>query len=179
MQRRLISSMTLPATLLLICLSACKPAPAPVKTTAEVPGFSYPARPAAAPLPFKMFHQDEDTYTLVTDVKATDPQIAAILWELRDAAHAQAFDRLHLSQNFVDTRKPSIWFHVYRGAKCANEKFVQGKYPCGASYHGAGDYTLGSYTNKLWDDGQLRNADGTQTPLWDSEAPYVAPVGKP
>ena len=107
-----------------------------------------------------MFHQDEDTYTLVTDANATDQQIAAMLWELRDAAHAQAFDKLHLSQKFIDTRKPPSGFIFTAGAKCAEWKFVQGKYPCGASYHGAGDYTLGSYTDKLWDDGELRNADG-------------------
>ncbi len=161
-----------------ISIGGCKQALEPVKAKVETPRFAFPRRPNVAPLPFRVFHQDEDTYTLVTDGNATDSQIAAILWELRDAAHAQAFDRLHLSQKFVDTRKPSIWFHVYRGAKCANEKFVQGKYPCGASYHGAGDYTLGSYTNKLWDDGQLRGVDGSQTPLWDSEAPYVGPAGK-
>lgn len=176
--KRLVALLELSAISCLCLLSACKPAPAPVKATVEEPKFSYPARPAVAPLPFKVFHQDEDTYTLVTDAGASDAQIMAILWELRDAAHTQTFDKLHLSQKFVDTRKPSIWFHVYRGAKCANEKFVNGKYPCGASYHGAGDYTLGSYTNKLWDDGQLLGTDGSRTPLWDSEAPYAAAAGK-
>ena len=179
MRRSLIRLIALPALVASGLSAGCKPAPVPAKAPSEASKFSYPPRPGVLPSTFKVFHQDEDTYTLVTDANATDAQIEAILWELRDAAHAQAFDKLHLSQKFVDTRKPSIWFHVYRGAKCANEKFVQGKYPCGASYHGAGDYTLGSYTNKLWDDGQLRGADGTQTPLWDSEAPYAAASGRP
>jgi len=90
------------------------------------------------------------------------------------AAHNKTFDKLHLSQKFIDARKPTVWIHVYRGTKCANEKFTTGKYPCGAKYNGAGDYTLGSYTNPLWDDGVLHLADGTESKLWDPDASYTA-----
>jgi len=132
--------------------------------------FHYLARPAVPAPAFKVFHQDEDTYTLVTKDDATDDEIEALIWEFRDAARGHSFDKLHLSQAFIDTRKPSIWFHVYRGAKCANEKFVKGKYPCGAKYNGAGDYTLGAYGNPGWDDGVLHGADGSETHLWDPDA---------
>ena len=158
-------------------LSGCKPAPPPAvpkmadKSTAET--YHFPARPTVAPPAVKVFHQDEDTYTLVTKENATD-EISAIIWQFRDAAHNSTFDKLHLSQKFVDARKPSIWIHVYRGAKCANEKLVSRNYPCGAKYNGAGDYTLGSYTDKLWDDGVLHTADGKETKLWDPDAPYTA-----
>ncbi len=149
----------------------CKSPPAPVRPAeTSAAAFHYPARPTAPPPAFKVFHQDDDTYTLVTRENATDDEISALLWEFRDAAHRHSFDALHLSQKFIDARKPSIWFHVYRGPKCANEKFVKGKYPCGAKYNGAGDYTLGSYGNPAWDDGVLRHADGTETHLWDSDA---------
>jgi hypothetical protein len=156
--------------LVLACLAGCKITPAPsVQSAKEVEEYHYPARPAVAPPAFKVFHQDDDTYTLVTKADATDDEVEAILWQLRDAAHAHGFDALHLSQKFVDARKPTVWFHVYRGAKCANEKFTKGDYPCGAKYNGAGDYTLGGYGNPQWESGVLNHADGSLTQLWDSE----------
>jgi hypothetical protein len=135
---------------------------------------TYPARPAVAAPAVKVFHQDEDTYTLVTKANATDEEIEAILWQLRDAARAHRFDALHLSQRFVDTRKPSVWFHVYRGTRCADEKFVKGEYPCGAKYNGAGDYTLGAYNDPGWDNAVLHKADGTEVQLWNSDAAAAA-----
>ena len=158
-------------------ITGCKSAPTPTPKPAAKPAaeaYHFPARPTVAPPAVKVFHQDEDTYTLVTKEGATDDEISAIIWQFRDAAHNNTFDKLHLSQKFIDARKPTIWIHVYRGAKCANEKFTAGKYPCGAKYNGAGDYTLGSYTDKLWDDGVLHTADGKETKLWDPDAKYTA-----
>ena len=149
----------------------CKATPPRARPAAPVAEtYHYPARPAVAAPAFKVFHQDEDTYTLVTKDDATDDEISALIWEFRDVARGHSFDKLKLSQAFIDTRKPSIWFHVYRGAKCANEKFVKGKYPCGAKYNGAGDYTLGAYGDRDWDDGVLHKADGTEVHLWDPDA---------
>ena len=163
---------TLPLTVLLI--AGCKPAPpAPKTTDTSAIVYHFPPRPTVPPPAVKLFHQDNDTFTLVTKPDATDDEISAIVWQFRDAARARTFDALHLSQKFVDARKPTVWFHVYRGPKCANEKFTKGNYPCGAKYNGAGDYTLGSYTNPLWDDGVLHHADGTETKLWDPDAPYI------
>ncbi len=155
-------------------LSGCKSSPAPAsKPGANTQTFTYPPRPAVPPAPIKVFHQDNDTYTLVTKPDASDGEIAAILWQFRDGAHARGFDALHLSQKFIDARKPTVWFHVYRGAKCASEKYTKGPLPCDASYHGAGDYTLGGFNNPHWDNGVLRHADGSETQLWNSDAPYT------
>ena len=55
---------------------------------------------------------------------------------------------------------------------CAAEKYASGAPPCGASYHAAGDYTFGDYTNPTWDDGELLHGDGVQTPLWNPDAPH-------
>jgi hypothetical protein len=166
----------LPWSLCVLAVAGCNSAPAPAKpqvAKSTEPEFHFPPRPTVAPPAVKVFHQDEDTYTLVTKPDATDDEISAILWQFRDAAHNKTFDKLHLSQKFIDARKPTVWIHVYRGPKCANEKFVTGKYPCGAKYNGAGDYTLGDYTNKLWDDGVLHHDDGTETKLWNPDAPYA------
>ena len=154
----------------------CKPAPPPAPPKAAKPAaeeYHFPARPTVAAPGVKIFHKDDDTYTLVTKADATDDEVAAIIWQFRDAAHDKSFDKLHLSEKFIDSRKPTVWIHVYRGAKCANEKLVSRNYPCGAKYNGAGDYTLGSYTNPLWDDGVLHTADGRETKLWDPDAPYI------
>ena len=158
-------------TIMIIPCIGCKTSVAPPARSLQTPAYTYPSRPTVPPPAIKVFHQDEDTYTLVTKPYATDAEIAAILWQFRDAARVHAFTALHLDQKFIDARKPSIWFHVYRGPKCAAEKFTSGKYPCGAKYNGAGDYTLGSYTNPNWDDAVLHQADGSETHLWDSEAP--------
>jgi hypothetical protein len=154
-----------------ILLSGCKSIPKPTPTlTSQAP--TYLPRPTVPPPTFKVFHQDNDTYTLVTKPDATDDEISAILWQFRDAARAHTFDALHLSQSFVDARKPIVWFHVYRGAKCASEKYTKGPLPCEAAYHGAGDFTLGDYKNPNWNDGKLSRPDGTETHLWNpDEAP--------
>lgn len=157
-------SLLLAATLTLTfgCNSAPPPAPAPKPAQATTP-----PRPRIAPPPFKVFHQTADTVTLVTKEAATDEEVEAILWQLRDAAHTHTFDKLHIDQKFIDARKPIVWFHIYRGAKCASEKYASGAPPCGGSYHSAGDYTFGDYKNHDWDKGLLRHADDTETPLWN------------
>ena len=161
-----------------LLFAGCKPAPQPAwPQPLQAPAaerYHFPPRPSVAAPAVRVFHQDEDTYTLVTKADATDDEISAILWEFRDAAHSKTFDKLHLSEKFIDARKPTVWIHVYRGAKCANEKFTSGKYPCGAKYNGAGDYTLGGYSNPLWDDGVLHTPDGKETKLWDPDATYPA-----
>ncbi len=156
-----------------VCCLGCKNSQLPAKSSSSAAAETYhfAPRPTVAPPAFKVFHQDDDTYTLVTRANATDDEVEAILWQFRDAARAHSFDSLHLSQKFVDTRKPSIWFHVYRGPKCAGEKFAKGEYPCGAKYNGAGDFTLGAYNNPGWNQGVLHHPDGSESQLWDSEAP--------
>jgi hypothetical protein len=150
------------------CNSATAPAPA-AATSAAKPVATYPSRPAIAPPSFKLFHQTNDSLTLVTDEHATDDQIEAIIWELHDAARAHSFDKLHLPQKAIDARDPIVFFHVYRGAKCASEKYAAGQPPCGGSYHAAGDYTLGSFKNPNHEDGVLLHDETHQVELWDAD----------
>ena len=58
-----------------------------------------------------------------------------------------------------------VWFHIYRGPKCASEKYTTGTLPCGPSYHAAGDYTLGSFSNKDRDDAVLLHGRQTNRTL--------------
>jgi len=149
------------------------PPPTPTRKPAQA---TTPPRPTVAPPTFKVFHQTADTITLVTKETATDEEVKAILWQLRDAAHAHTFDKLKIGQKAVDAGAPTVWFHIYRGAKCASEKYADGAPPCGASYHAAGDYTYGGGTaNPQWDKGVLHHGEDQETPLWNSETPYVAP----
>ena len=150
-------------------LLACKTATPPPSPRAEAS--QYPPRPSIAAPPVKMFHQDNDTLTLTTKPDATDAEISAILWQFRDAAHTHSFAALNLPQAFIDARKPTVWFHVYRGSKCASEKYTKGPLPCDASYHGSGDYTLGAYNNPSWEAGVLPHADGSETNLWNPDKP--------
>jgi len=138
--------------------------PIPTATT-------YAPRPTIPPPPFKLFHQTDSTLTLVTTPEATNDQIAAIIWQLHDAANAHAFDTLHLPQKFIDARSPIVWFHIYRGPKCASEKYISGKLPCGASYHAAGEFTLGSFSNPNRTDGELVIDENHSTPLWNPDTP--------
>jgi hypothetical protein len=152
------------------CKSA--PAPTPEPSTPVATKITYSPRPTIAPPPFKVFHTTDNSVTLVTADNATDDQIAAIVYQLHDAARAHTFDQLHIPQHFVDKRDPIIWFHIYRGAKCADEKYTTGKLPCGASYHAAGDYTLGSFSNKNRDDAVILHGDDKQTELWNPDASH-------
>ena len=140
----------------------------------------YPARPTIAPPPFKLFHQTTDgSFTLVTSPTATDDQIAALIYQLRDAAHTRTFDHLGIPQTKVDARDPMVWFHIYRGPKCAAEKYADGKLPCGDHYNASGDYTFGGGPNHQWDDGVLLHPTATadnQTELWNPNAPYTGPA---
>jgi hypothetical protein len=124
------------------------------------------------PPAFKVFHHDASSITLVTKEDATDAEIESLIWELRDAAHAHTFDKLKISQKLVDDRDHKIWFHIYRGSKCASEKYADGPPPCGGSYHAAGDYTFGSYTSPEADNGALLHGEDHETELWDPDAAY-------
>ncbi|WP_263375196.1 hypothetical protein [Granulicella aggregans] len=153
------------------CKSSHPAAPVTQSKAAE-PAVVYPARPSVKPPAFKVFHTHDSIITLVTKPDATDDEIEAILWQLRDAAHARTLDSLKVSQKLVDDRKPLVWFHIYRGTKCAAEKYADGALPCGNHYNGAGDYTYGGYANKELDRGVIRDGD-KETELWDSEKVYV------
>ena len=159
------------ASLLLTgCKSASAPTPQP--STPIVEKSTYPPRPTTPPPPFKLFHTTDNSITLVTDANATDDQIAAIIWQLHDAARTHSFDKLNIPQQLVDKRDPMIWFHIYRGPKCASEKYTTGTLPCGPSYHAAGDYTLGSFSNKDRDDGVILHDENHQTELWNPDASH-------
>ncbi|SEF54661.1 hypothetical protein SAMN05421819_0375 [Bryocella elongata] len=163
------------ATFAALALTACSSAPSPqsqpAPTKPAAPAVQYPARPTIAPPAFKVFHQDAMGITLVAPENATDEQISAIVWQLRDAAHDHSFDQLHISQKLVDARDPIEWFHIYRGSKCASEKFTQGPLPCGHAYHVAGEFTLGSFHDKDHNIGSLVHDENHQTPLWDPNTP--------
>lgn len=141
---------------------------------AKIPGAHvYPPRPTVRPPSFRVFHTTDNSITLVTADNATDDQVAAILWELHVAARAHGFDELHIpqqAQQVIDKRDPMVWFHVYRGDKCASEKYTTGKLPCGPSYHAAGEYTLGSFSNRDHDDGVLLHGEDKQTELWNPDS---------
>ncbi|MGA8938605.1 MAG: hypothetical protein WB439_05505, partial [Acidobacteriaceae bacterium] len=100
------------------------------------------------------------------------------IYQLRTAAHTHTFDKLGIPQAKVDARDPMVWFHIYRGPKCASEKYTDGKLPCGGSYHATGDYTFGGGPNHQWDDGVLLHhtptGDDQDTKLWNPNAPYTA-----
>jgi hypothetical protein len=163
----------IPLLLLLpLLLTGCKstPPPAPAATT-ETTSATYPARPTAPPPAFKIFHHANSTFTLTVAPAATDEEISALVWQLRDAARTNTFDKLKIPQKQVDADGSTVWFHIYRGPKCAPEKYAPGNPPCGASYHAAGDYTLAPTAHPLWDKGQL-NRNESQTDLWNPDAPY-------
>jgi hypothetical protein len=140
-------------------------------------------RPTVPPPPFKLFHQTpEGSFTLVTSPTATDDQVAALIYQLRDAAHTRTFDQLHIPQKSVDARDPMVWFHIYRGPKCAPEKYADGKLPCGDHYNASGDYTFGGGPNHQWDDGVILHPNATgdrQTELWNPNAPYTPSPSNP
>lgn len=156
--------------LLIGCNSKPAPSAAATKSTPQATTTQYPPRPTTPPPPFRVFHTTDNSITFVTSDNATDEQIAAILWQLHDAARTRTFAQLHIPQQLVDKRDPILWFHLYRGAKCADEKYTTGKLPCGDSYHAAGDYTLGSFANKDRDSAVLLEANGQEVQLWNANA---------
>jgi hypothetical protein len=151
--------------------SSKSPAPSPTASTGPT-AQTYPARPVTPPPAFKLFHQTSDSLTLVTKDNATDDEIEAIVWQLHDAAHAHIFDALHIPQTFIDKRDPIVFIHIYRGTKCAAEKYAAGNPPRGGSYHAAGDYTLGSFKNPNRDDGVLLHDENHQIELWNPDAAH-------
>jgi hypothetical protein len=155
----------------------CKSAPPPPLAATTKSTLIYPPRPTTQPPPIHLFHQTENSITLTTTPDASNDQIEAILYQLRDAAHNHTFDTLHIPQKLVDARSPNLWFHLYRGPKCASEKYAPGTPPCGPSYHAAGDYTLGSLHDPNWDSAVLLTPSTTDDPhetqLWPTGSPYT------
>lgn len=160
-----------------VVVAGCKSKPEAttiVITDHGVAGVQTPPRPTVAPASFKVFHKSDTTYTLVVPDNATDEQVESLIWELRDAAHTKTLDSLKISQKMVNERKPLVWFHIYRGTKCASEKYADGPPPCGGSYHAAGDYTYGGYRNRETDNGSIFHGEDHETQLWDPEQVYSA-----
>ena len=153
-----------------VLIAGCNSKPTPAPSSA-VPVAAAPTRPTVPPASFKLLHQTKDSLTLVTDENATDDQVAALVFQLHDAAHHNSFDALHLPQKFIDARDPIVWFHIYRGGKCASEKYTPAKLPCGPSYHAAADYTLGSFSDKNRDEGVLLKDENHPTQLWNPDSP--------
>jgi hypothetical protein len=167
--------LTIAAVAVACSTTGCKSAPAPNTAPAQ-PALTvrYPARPNIPPPAFKVFHHDASSITLVTKENATDEEIESLIWELRDAKQAHTFDKLKIDQKWIDARDPMMWFHIYRGPKCASEKYAGGTPPCGSSYHAVGEYTLGGFTNRDRDDGVLLQGEDKQTQLWDPDAAAAA-----
>ena len=168
---------TVLAALLLLLGCHTAPSPKPLSNPDVMPSAPlYPPRPTVPPPPFKVFHQDASTFTLVTTDDASNDQIVALIWQLRDAAQTHTFDHLHISQKAVDNRKPIAWFHIYRGSKCAAEKYTSAALPCGASYHAAGEFTFGGYKSHNAQDGLLLHDENHQTELWNPNQPSTPPT---
>jgi len=127
------------------------------------------------PPAFRVFHHNESSITLVTKENASEEEIESLLWQLREATHARTLDKLKIKQKWVDARDPIISFHLYRGAKCAREKYADGPPPCGASYHAAGDYTYGGFVHHDADKGVLLHDEDHEIDLWDPDTPYITP----
>lgn len=155
-------------------LAGCNSAPAPVPPTKEPvkPVVTYPARPSVAPAAFTVLHfnPDTSTFTLIAKEDATDDELIATVWQLRDAARSGSLETLKIKTPAGNDLRTSI----YRGKKCATEKYAPGAPPCGGSYHGAADYTMSKLPGKVWDKGLLHRADGKDIELWDTDAPYTA-----
>ena len=149
--------------------AGCRSVPPVQKPQLSSAAAAFPARPTAAPAPFQLFHQTDNSLILVVPETASDPALAALLYQLREAAQAHAFGQLHLPQKFIDARQPKVFFHLYRGQKCAPETYAKGPYPCGASYHGAADFSIGGFSNPNATDGSLVAPDGAITHLWSAE----------
>ena len=172
------NSPSIPLLLLLpLLLIGCKstPAPAPAPAADTTPAVTYPARPTTPPAPFTVFHHGNNSFTLVVKEDATDDQISALVWQLRDAGETHTFDKLHIPQKLVDAYGPSVAFHIYRGTKCAAEKYAPGEPPCGGSYHASGDYTLDSHTSPPWENGVILHGED-RTNLWDADSTTKAPT---
>ena len=145
-------ALTLCASILVVGCKSATPSPSmPASTTPTAATAQYPPRPTVPPPAFKVFHHDASSITLVTKDNASDAEVEAILWQLRDAARAHIFDRLGVPQKVVDARDPIVWVHLYRGA----------------SYHAAGEFTLGSFSNPQRDSGVLLVDQDHSTQLWD------------
>jgi hypothetical protein len=157
--------------LVVSCKSATPSTSTTSMTTPAVVSAQYPPRPTVPPPAFKVFHHDATSITLVTKDNASDAEIEAILWQLRDAARAHNFDKLGIPQKLVDGRDPIVFFHLYRGSKCASEKYTSGALPCGASYHAAGEFTLGGFANHDRADGALLQNEDRQMELWNPDSP--------
>lgn len=159
-----------------LLLLGCKGTPAPGSTaaTANTPPAKkviFPQRPTVPLPPFKVFNHSQYSFTLTTKPDATDYEIIALIWKLRDATRSRTLDTLKISQKAFDADGNSVWFHIYRGTKCAPEKYAPGPLPCGGGYHAVGDYSYTTVNHQPWDSGTLLHDEDHRVLLWDPDAP--------
>ena len=165
----------IPLLLLPLLLIGCKSAPAPAPTPAAetTPAVTYPARPTTPPPAFKIFHHANSSFTLTVKDTATDDEISALVWQLRDAARTHSFDNIKIPQKEVDADGTTVWFHIYRGTKCAPEKYAPGPLPAEPATTPPATTPSPPTPPPV---GQRLNstpANDHPTDLWNPDAPYT------
>lgn len=82
---------------------------------------------------FFISHQDQQYAVVIVPQTTSDEGIANLIWLLRDAAHSQSMNSLGFSETIVENRDWLFTFHIFRGKKCADENYRNGKEPCASS----------------------------------------------
>jgi hypothetical protein len=141
----MLNRSNIPLLLLLpLLLIGCKSAPCPRAhpRTDTTPAATYPSRPTTPPAPSK-----SSTTPTPPSPSPSHPKRPPTTKSPPSSGNSATPPAPTPSTNSKSPRKQvdadgsTVWFHIYRGPKCAPEKYAPGEPPCGASYHAAGDYT--------------------------------------
>ena len=115
--------------------------------------------------PFRFFKMSaESGVSLVVPEKATEAEIRALLYFIREKVKTKKFSDLGIlhptSKNFNQLNYDHGMILVFRGEKCANEEFIDTVGPCGYGEHDAGSYQWGLLQPGPWDGADVRLKSG-------------------
>ena len=160
-----------------IVLDGCHKPSSPTQdaaTTGSEKPKTTPVKPVIVVAPdFFISHQDQQYAVVIVPQTTTDEGIANLIWLLRDSAYSKSMNSLGFSETIVENRDWLYSFHIFRGKKCADENYRNGREPCASSKQEAGIFQYGSFHDRNDDAATIYHDQD------ESKAEALSPIGSP
>ena len=117
--------------------------PTPCSFNAYPVSIHLPPRPTAITTALRRLPTTDNSITLVTGspMPPTTRSLPSLVSPRRRVAQTTPSSALHISQQLVDKRDLMIWFHIYRGPKCAAKSTPPANSPAAPATTPPADYT--------------------------------------
>jgi hypothetical protein len=116
----------------------------------------------------------EGIISVVVPPQTTDEQLKRLVWYFREKIRAGRFSEIGITKPTNTNRAGKLDYGggiiaVYRGARCANEQFIDANGPCGYGEHDSAMYQWGIEGDPQKDSGGITTKQGDFVALFGSK----------